>query len=132
MLNNKYVPCDSSTATIYEIDKYNWFHNVSTANKYSLYKDYSKIDGREDSTNPNTIYDYFVSTTSTGSTSITTAQLYENFVETNTMAKDTLYRSLDKLRTDGKIDKVKKGVYTLVNNNIGKEIQNEGEQLYHL
>lgn len=114
MLNNKFVQCDSSKAIVYEIDENNWVTNVSTTNKFNLYKDSFVPDGRLDTTNQDLVYNYIESRSSTDSQNILTKDLKTNFVETNTMSKDTLHQSLKKLMYDEKIHKIRNGVYGLV------------------
>lgn len=113
MLNNKFVQCDSSKATLYEINENNWVTNVSTTNKFNLYKDSYVADGRIDSTNQDLIYNYFQSQTSKDSQGILTGELQDHFVISDTMSKDTLFKCLKKLINDDKIIKIKNGVYQL-------------------
>lgn len=69
------------------------------------------------------IFDFFQNQKSQGSQDISSADLMEAFVNNDikTMSKDTLYKSLDKLQEEGKIEKPEKGVYQL-------KIENENEK----
>lgn len=119
MLNNKYFGKDDNEAILYSISENGWISNLGVKNKFDLYKEFkAKVnDGRIDTTNQDLIYDYFVdgvgSTAGTISTTISSLELMDEFVSTNTMAKDTLYQSLRKLMLDDKIVKDRKGVYYL-------------------
>jgi len=123
MLNNKYISCDSSKATTYNIDENNWFNKIDVVNKFSLYKGYlktnNKIDGRIDNTNPDLIYEYIASQSSTTNQTIKSSELNEYFVEQKIMSKDTMHKSINKLITNDKILKQKKGEYKL--NEVGNE-----------
>jgi len=115
MLFNKYIEVDSSIATIYEIDKERWISNVDEVKKTALYEGKVKIDYRRDSTNPDLIYEYIQSQGSQGSKTIKSADLVKKFVENSTkiMSRDTLFKSLDKLKLDGRIDHFKRGDYAI-------------------
>lgn len=115
MLFNKYVEVDSSLATIYKIDKDRWIEGFGEVEKSVLYDIKVKIDYREDSTNKDLIYNYIQSQSSLGSQTIPTGDLMKKFVlnDPKTMAKDTLFRSLEKLRNDGKIENQGMGKYQL-------------------
>ena len=90
-------------------------------NKYKLYKDSYKSDGRTDSTNTDLIYNYIesissqVSQPSLSGNRTTTKMLMSEFVENDsrTMSKDTLHKGLLKLEKESKIKREKKGVYIL-------------------
>jgi hypothetical protein len=115
MLFNKYAEVDSSVATVYKIDKDRWIENISEIEKSVLYDSKVKIDYREDSTNKDLIYTYIQSQSSLGSQTIPTGDLMKTFVlnDPKTMAKDTLFKSLEKLRNDGKIENQGMGKYQL-------------------
>lgn len=115
MLFNKYVEVDSSIATVYKIDKDRWIEGFGEVEKSILYDSKVKIDYREDSTNKDLIYNYIQSQSSLGSLAIPTSDLMKTFVlnDAKTMSKDTLYRSLDKLKQDGKIENQGMGKYQL-------------------
>ena len=119
MLYNKYIEKDDTTAQLYKMSSSGWIELLGTDNKFNLYKNYKDKDGREDSTNPDLIYDYIVSQASQGSQQTITADLMKTFVtnDTRTMSKDTLHVSLKKLEDADKIAKVKTGIYTLKNEN---------------
>lgn len=113
MLNNKFISCDSSKATVYRIDENNWVTSVSTTNKFELYKDTFISDGRKHSINQDLVYEYVESQTSQGSPNILTSNLMNSFVDTSIMSRDTLHQCLNRLQNSEKIIKVKKGVYKL-------------------
>jgi hypothetical protein len=115
MLFNKYVEVDSSLATIYKIDKDRWIEGFGEVEKSVLYDSKVKIDYREDSTNKDLIFNYIQSQSSLGSQTVPTGDLMKTFVlnDPKTMAKDTLYKSLEKLRNDGKIENQGMGKYQL-------------------
>lgn len=115
MLFNKYVEVDSSLATIYKIDKNRWIENVGEVEKSILYDSKVKVDYREDSTNKDLIFNYIQSQSSLSSLTVLTGDLMKKFVlnDPKTMAKDTLYKSLEKLRNDGKIENQGMGKYQL-------------------
>lgn len=115
MLFNKYVEVDSSIATVYEIDKDRWVSNLDEVKKLALYEGKVKIDYRRDSTNQDLIYEYIQSQISQGSMTIKSVHLVKKFVENDTkiMSRDTLFKSLDKLKLEGKIDSYKRGEYTI-------------------
>lgn len=118
-LTNKIFGIDSNEANLYNISDNNWFMKSGIDNKYNLYKqtkNYS-VDGRNDTTNKDLVYNYIVGLDSQSSTSISSKQLMDAFVVNDTMAKDTLYKNIDKLIDDKKIVKIKKGEYTLYNEN---------------
>jgi len=113
MLYNKHIEKDDTTATIYKFNKDGWVENLGKANKFDLYKD--NYDGRTSTINSDFIYNYVKSQTSQGSQIISTAKLITEFVENDTqiMSKDTLHKSLNKLKRDGKISKESQGMYKL-------------------
>jgi hypothetical protein len=115
MLFNKYVEVNSSVATVYKIDKDRWIENISEIEKSVLYDSKVKIDYREDSTNKDLIFNYIQSQSSLGSQTVRSSDLMKTFVlnDPKTMAKDTLFKSLEKLRNEGKIESSKKGKYQL-------------------
>lgn len=115
MLFNKYAEVDSSVATVYKIDKDRWIENVSEIEKSVLYDSRVKIDYREDSTNKDLIYNYIQSQSSLGSQTVRSADLMKTFVlnDPKTMARDTLFKSLEKLRNEGKIENQGMGKYQL-------------------
>lgn len=114
-LFNKYIEVDTSLATVYKIDKDRWIEELGDVDKNDLYDSKVKIDYREDSTNKDLIYNYIQSQGSQGSHTVVAGDLIKNFVsnDTRTMSKDTLYKSLDKLKQDGKIESSEKGKYQL-------------------
>lgn len=115
MLFNKYVEVNSSVATVYKIDKDRWIENISEIEKSVLYDSKVKIDYREDSTNKDLIYNYIQSQSSLGSQTVRSSDLMKTFVlnDPKTMARDTLFKSLEKLRNEGKIESSEKGKYQL-------------------
>lgn len=117
MLYNKHIEKDDTTALVYEVNKNGWVDYLEKQNKFDLYKEeiLKKTDRRANVTNKGLLYDYIVSLDSLGNTTITSKQLMEKFVTSNTMAKDTLYSNLNKLLKEEKVSNLKKGVYTLVN-----------------
>lgn len=122
ILYNKYVETDDTKAILYIITEENWLEKLGEVNRFQLYSE-TKPDKRQDSTNKDLIYNYCQSQSSQGSQGISSADLMTMFVNnvTQTMSKDTLYKSLDKLKEEGKINQLKKGVYQL-------KIQNEDEK----
>lgn len=122
MLYNKYIETDNTKAILYKINEENWLEKLGEANRFHLYST-TKPDKRQDSTNKDLIYNYCQSLSSQGSPTTSSADLMKMFVsnDTKTMAKDTLYKSLDKLQEEGKIEKLEKGVYQL-------KIENENEK----
>ena len=114
-LFKKYIEVDTSLATVYKIDKDRWIEELGDVDKNDLYDSKVKIDYREDSTNKDLIYNYIQSQGSQGSQTVVAGDLIKNFVsnDTRTMSKDTLYKSLDKLKQDGKIESLEKGKYQL-------------------
>jgi hypothetical protein len=115
MLFNKYIEVDSSVATVYKIDKDRWIENISEIEKSVLYDSKVKIDYREDSTNKDLIFTFIQSQSSLGSQTIPTGDLMKTFVlnDPKTMSKDTLYKSLEKLKQDGNIESQGMGKYKL-------------------
>jgi hypothetical protein len=115
MLFNKYVEVDSSIATMYKMDENRWIESFGEVDKIQLYDNKVKIDYRQDSTNKDFIYTYIQSQSSQGSHTILTNDLMTTFVlnDPKTMSKDTLYKSLDKLKQDGKIESIGAGKYKL-------------------
>lgn len=115
MLFNKYVEVNSSVATVYKIDKDRWIENISEIEKSVLYDSKVKIDYREDSTNKDLIFNYIQSQSSLGSQTVRSGDLMKTFVlnDPKTMARDTLFKSLEKLRNEGKIESSEKGKYQL-------------------
>jgi hypothetical protein len=115
MLFNKYIETDDTKVILYKINENNWLEKQGEANKYHLYSN-SKPDNRQSSTNKDLIYNYCQSQSSQGSQSFLSADLMETFVnnDTKTMSKDTLYKSIEKLKLEGKIENAEKGVYQLV------------------
>lgn len=113
MLNNKHIAKDDTKATIYKLNEYGWVEYVGVDNKYNLYKEESR-DGRTNTANLEIIYEYIKSQTSQTSQIITTAVLNEEFVQNNTMSKDTLHKSLNKLEKEGRIVKESHGNYKLM------------------
>lgn len=122
MLYNKYIQTDNTKAILYKINEDNWLEKQGEANIFRLYST-TKTDYRQNSTNKNLIFDFFQNQKSQGSQDISSADLMEAFVNNDikTMSKDTLYKSLDKLQEEGKIEKPEKGVYQL-------KIENENEK----
>lgn len=122
MLFNKYIETDNTKAILYKINEDNWLEKLGEANIFKLYSN-TKPDKRQDSTNKDLIYNYFQSQSSQGSQNVSSKDLMKIFVNnfTQTMSKDTLYKSLDKLLEEGKIEKPEKGVYQL-------KIENEDEK----
>jgi hypothetical protein len=122
MLYNKYVETDDTKAILYKITEENWLEKLGEVNRFQLYSE-TKPDKRQDSTNKDLIYNYCQSQSSQGSQGISSSDLMTMFVSnvTQTMSKDTLYKSLDKLKEEGKINQLKKGVYQI-------KIQNEDEK----
>lgn len=117
MLYNKYIEKDDTTAFLYKVNGSGWVDYLGKRNKFELYVEerLQKTDRRVDTTSKDLIYNYFVSIDSQGSTTISSDQLMNKFVASNTMAKDTLYNNIGKLLDEEKIVKVKKGVYNLKN-----------------
>jgi len=120
MLYNKHIEKDDTTAILYKIQKNGWFEYLGIENKFSLYKGSNKsstykVDNRIDDTNLNIIYDYMESQSSQGSQYILSSDLQKQFVESNTMSKDTLYKNINKLDERGKIERLKKGTYAIAN-----------------
>ena len=118
MLFNKYVEVDSSIATVYKIDKDRWIEELGDVDKNDLYDSKVKIDYREDSTNKDLVHNYIQSHGSHSShcsQTVLSAELIKKFVnnDTRTMSKNTLYKCLDKLRAEEKIESSEKGKYQL-------------------
>lgn len=118
MLYNKYIDTDSTNVILYKINEEKWLEKLGEANVYHLYFN-RKTDNRIDSRNKDSIYDYFKSQSSQGIQRITATDLMTVYVSgvVKTMSKDTLYKSLDKLKTEGKIESTEKGVYQLKSEN---------------
>jgi archaellum biogenesis ATPase FlaH len=121
-LNNKEFGIDTTEAILYDIKEDGWIVVTGEkCNKYKLYKDSYKSDGRTDSTNTDLIYNYIesrssqVSQASSKGGSTTTRMLMSEFVENDSrsMSKDTLHKGLLKLEKESKIKREKKGVYIL-------------------
>jgi RecA-family ATPase len=115
MLYNKYIETDSAEAILYKINQENWLEKLGEANRFRLYSGVES-DNRQNSTNKDLIYNYCQSQISQGSQSISSADLMDTFVKNDakTMSKDTLYKSIEKLKLEGKLKNAEKGVYQLV------------------
>jgi hypothetical protein len=115
MLFNKYVETDDTKVILYKINENNWLEKLGEANKFHLYSN-SKPDNRQSSINKDLIYNYCQSKDSQGSQSFLSADLMDTFVNNDprTMSKDTLYKSIEKLKVEGKLENAEKGVYQLV------------------
>ena len=66
---------------------------------------FSAVDGRKDETHKQSIFDYIKSV----GDQVSMADIKEHF--NNEMSKKTLHNNLNKLLTEGKIEKVEKGIY---------------------
>lgn len=114
MIYNKYVEKNDTEATLYKINSSNWVENLGVANKFDLYAE-TKTDYRIRTDNKDLVYNYIKSKYSLGSQPTLTGDLKKTFVEnsTKTMAKDTLYKCLDKLIQENKIEKQEHGSYII-------------------
>ncbi len=112
MLYNKHIAKDDAIANTYRITEDGWVEFIKIENKYNLYKTF-KNDGRADTTNRDLMYDFVSSTASQGSQTITSQDFTKNFVETNTMSKDTLYQKIKVLEGEGVLERVEKGIYQI-------------------
>ncbi|PHN94729.1 hypothetical protein CSC80_05115 [Maribacter sp. 6B07] len=115
MLFNKYVECDSREATLYKVSDDRWFEVVGTENVYKIYAD-SSSDGRKDSKNSEKMKDFLVSQYSLGSQTISSEEITKEFVETNTMSKDTCYKKIKVLQDEGFLERTGKGTYNITIN----------------
>jgi len=111
MLYNKHIEKDDTTATVYKLNQDGWVEKIGVDNKFNLYKD--KNDGRTNTLNCDLIYDFVKSQTSQTSQIISTKELNVEFVQNDTMSRDTLHKSLKKLENEGKIIKAAHGNYQL-------------------
>ena len=116
-LFNKYVENDSTLATLYKVSPNNWVQNLTTTNKFELYKD-AKFDYRTSTSNKDSIYDYIVSQSSQDSSIVETAELKKHFVDSSRMSKETFHKNINQLVTQNRLFKPQKGQYQLkVGNN---------------
>lgn len=100
-----------NTGFLYEFDESSWVQNVGRGNVYSFYKEVKhKTDGRVDDTNRNNILDYFKHQ---DTTEVKTGELFNEFVATHTISKQTMQTALNKLCENGAINRTNRGVYTL-------------------
>ena len=115
MLYNKYIEKDDSTAYLYRVDKTGWIDFIKKSNKHDLYQSF-KRDGRSTTNNPKIIYDYVSSKSSQGSTTITAKEFMSDLVATGTMSRDTFYRHIDTIVSDGILKKEEsvRGIYKIV------------------
>jgi hypothetical protein len=114
-LFNKFQYADENDANLFKMDENKWVRHIRTTNKFTLYKEENiKEDKRYDSSNEDLIYNYFVNQNGQGSQDISASQLSKEFVETNTMSKDTLYKNIGKLVGSEKIARVEKGMYKII------------------
>lgn len=115
MLYNKHIADDETKAVLYSIDDSGWINYAGQDNKYNLYKDYNKKDGRIDDENKNIVYDTMVDLINQGNQTISTSDLKVRLVngEDKLMSLDTLHNAINKLLDDGKVNKVKRGRYIL-------------------
>ncbi len=123
MLFNKHIENDSTRAILYKMESDGWINEIGEDNKFNLYKNSTKKDWRENSTNSELILDYFQSQTSQDSPVFSSSTLMSEFVKTKKMSKDTMYRSLDKLSEENVIARLGRGEYGIVkpNSNGGSE-----------
>jgi len=122
MLFNKDTEKTNNKGILYEFDSNYWIHKISEDNIYQLYQD-TKPDGRTNSKNKDILQDYIISQGSQGSQTISSTDLYSEFVETNTMSKQTLYTTIDKLIDSNLIERSKeaRGNYVILKRNDGDE-----------
>ncbi len=112
MLYNKDIQNDDNQATIYKINNYGWFENLSVENKYVLYEE-RKMDFRINSKNKDELLDFFKSSDSSDSSAISTSELTKYFVDKNIMSKTTLFECLKKLVKEGAILREENGLYRI-------------------
>jgi hypothetical protein len=105
----RYAPENDETVTTFQINSNTWIHPSFEVPEQSLLKE---SDGRNDSSNKDTVLDYIESTLDANSQILIKA-LMDYFVDTRIMSKPTLYACLQKLTTERKIKKISKGVYAL-------------------
>jgi RecA-family ATPase len=122
MLYNKDAEKTSNIGALYEFDKNYWVHKITEGNIFKMYQD-AKPDGRTSSKNKKRVEDYIFSQGSQGSQTISSTDLHREFVETNTMSKQTLYTTIDKLIESNLIERSKeaKGNYVILKRNDGDE-----------
>lgn len=115
MLYNKYIADDEARAILYQFDDSGWVKWLREDNKFNLYTDKIKKDGRIDSVNREKVYNYMVDMVNQGNQTISTADLKSGLVHNmdKTMSVDTLHKSINKLLDGGEIIKLEKGQYTL-------------------
>lgn len=115
MVFNKHLPKDDTKAYLYKLDSNGWFENLGIENKFKLYKEDSKIDGRVDNTNSNLIYDFIKNQYNQGNQTISTSTLKSQFVTGGgkKMSNDTLHKGLGKLMGEGVVKKISQGTYEL-------------------
>ncbi|WP_445749616.1 AAA family ATPase [Polaribacter sp.] len=125
MLYNKDAIKDNTNGYKYTFNSNSWVQNIGSENLFNLYNEI-KVDGRIDDKNKNLVYNYISSQVSQDSPVVLTSQLKKVFVENNTLTKQTMHTVLNKLEAESKIEKIKKGEYTLkieINNGEGDSIQ---------
>ena len=105
----RYAPENDETVTTFQINSNTWIHPLFEVPEQSLLKE---SDGRNDSSNKDTVLDYIESSLDANSQILIKA-LIDYFVDTRIMSKPTLYACLQKLTTERKIKKIAKGVYAL-------------------
>ena len=105
----RYAPENDETVTTFQINSNAWIHPSFEISEQSLLK---ASDGRNDSSNKDTILEYLESNFKLNQP-IKVKLLIAHFVESKTMSRPTFYNCMEKLTIDQKIKKISKGVYAL-------------------
>jgi len=130
MVYNKHIEKDDTTAYLYRMSNNGWVELLGTDNKFNLYRSNkfkadteNRIDGREDATNRNLLYNYMLSQYNQGSTDISTGELKGIFVKNkpSAMSNDTFHKAINKLVDIGKVKKDGKGIYNVTINEDGEK-----------
>ena len=126
MLYNKDAIKENTKGYLYTFNDNSWVRNLGSDNVFNLYKEV-KVDGRADDKNKNLVYEYIYSQVSQGSPVVLTSQIKTAFVENNTLTKQTMHTVLNKLEAECKIEKKRKGEYTI---NLKNDVENgEGNNI---
>lgn len=105
----RYAPENDETVTTFQINSNAWIHPSFEISEQSLLK---ASDGRNDSSNKDTILEYIESNFQVNQP-IKVKTLLVHFVDSKTMSRPTFYSCMEKLSMDLKIKKISKGVYAL-------------------
>ena len=105
----RYAPENDETVTTFQINSNAWIHPSFEISEQTLLK---ASDGRNDSSNKDTILDY-LETNFQVNQPIKVKSLLVHFVDSKTMSRPTFYSCMEKLSMDLKIKKISKGVYAL-------------------